>query len=118
MSILTDSPPPPIRSEDKIWIVLSHLSLLMGVGIFLPLVVYLVKKDESPAVGAHAMEALNFHISVCIYALFCLPLVMLLIGLPLLMGLVLGAYVLAIVAAVKAADGELYRYPLTIRLVS
>jgi uncharacterized Tic20 family protein len=114
---MTDTPPPVIRTDDKLWIVLSHLSILLGVGLLLPLIVYLVKKDESPVLGANAKEALNFHISVYLYALICIPLMLVIIGLPLLMMVGIGAVVLSIVAAVRTANGSDYRYPLTIRLV-
>lgn len=99
------------------WVVLSHLSSLIGVGFVLPLVVYLVMRSESEYVACNAREALNFHISILIYSLCCIPLVFVLIGIPLLMAIGIGALVLSIMAAVRSADGECYRYPLTLRLV-
>ena len=86
--------------------------------VLVPLVVYLAMRKESEYVAANAREALNFHISVFIYGICCIPLVFIIIGIPLIIGLVIGSFVLAIIAAVKASDGEVYRYPLTIRLVS
>jgi len=74
-------------------------------------------RKESEYVAANAREALNFHISVLIYSLCCIPLVFILIGIPLLIVLGLGSMVLAIIATVKASDGLCYRYPLTLRLV-
>lgn len=103
--------------NDKIWAILSHLSALLGVGIVLPLVVYLAMRHESEYVAANAREALNFHISILIYVLCCVPLVFILIGVPLAIVIGLGSLVLAIVAAVTASDGRCYRYPLTLRLV-
>src|SRR3954462_3802563 len=97
----------------KIWSILSHLSAFMGVGFILPLVVYLVMRKESEYVAANAREALNFHISLLIYAICCVPLVFVLIGIPLLIALGITGFVLAIVAAVKAGDGYTYHYPLT-----
>ena len=108
---------PAPRGGDKIWSMLSHLSALFGVGFILPLVVYLAMRKESDYVACNAREALNFHISVFIYGLCCIPLVFVLVGIPLLIGLVIASFVLAIIAAVKASDGECYRYPLTLRLV-
>jgi uncharacterized Tic20 family protein len=102
---------------EKIWSMLSHLSFLLGVGILLPLVVYLAMRKESAYVAENAREALNFHISVIIYCICCIPLTLILIGVPLLIIIGLGTLVLAIVAAVKASDGNCYRYPLTLRLV-
>ncbi len=103
--------------NEKIWSMLSHLSALFGLGIVLPLVVYLAMRKESEYVTANAREALNFHISVYIYCFCCVPLTFVLIGVPLLILIGIGAVVLAIVAAVKASDGLCYRYPLTLRLV-
>ncbi len=116
-STLTDAALAP-KGSDKIWSMLSHLSALLGVGFVLPLVVYLAMRKESEYVAANAREALNFHISVLIYAVCCIPLVFILIGIPMLIVLGLGSLVLAIIATVKASDGQCYRYPLTLRLVS
>ena len=110
--------PAPTQGNDKLFIVLCHLSLLLGVGFILPFIVYLVKRHESELVAAHAREALNFHISLVIYGLCCLPLVFLLIGIPLLIGLGLMSVICAILAAIRASEDGFYRYPLTIRLIS
>lgn len=104
-------------SDEKLWIVLSHLSLLLGVGILLPLIVYLVKKGDSPAVAEHAREALNFHISAYLYMLVCAPLTLIFIGVLLLPIIAFASVILSIVAAVKSVDGVAYRYPLTLRFV-
>ena len=114
---LTDAPLAP-KGSDKIWSMLSHLSALLGVGFVLPLVVYLAMRKESEYVATNAREALNFHISVLIYAVCCIPLVFIMVGVPLLLVLGLGSLVLAIIATIKASDGQCYRYPLTLRLVS
>jgi len=105
------------QGNDKIWSMLSHLSLLFGVGILLPLVVYLAMRKESEFVADHAREALNFHISFYLYCLCCVPLVFIVVGIPLLIIMGVGMMILSIVAAVKAADGVCYRYPLTLRFV-
>lgn len=116
------NPPPPVpqpafNSSDRLLVVLAHLSGLLGVGLLLPLIVYLVKKDDAPAVAAHACEALNFHISLLIYAIACIPLIFLLIGVPMLFALGVTGLVLAVVGAVRASEGKPWRYPLTLRLV-
>ncbi len=120
------TPPPAARpvartapaGNDKIWAILCHVSGFIGVPFILPIVVYLAMKDDSAYVADNAKEALNFHISIFIYTLCLLPLVWLLLGIPLLVVLVIAGFVLSIVAAIKAADGNTYRYPMTIRLVS
>jgi len=107
----------PAKGNEKIWSMLSHLSTFFGVSLILPLVVYLAMRNESEYVACNAREALNFHISLLIYALCCVPLTFILIGIPLLILIGLGALVFAIIAAVKASDGKCYHYPLTLRLV-
>jgi len=104
METMTLTNPPLAREgSDKIWSMLSHLSALLGVGFVLPLVVYLAMRHESEYVAANAREALNFHISVLIYSLCCIPLVFILIGIPLLLVLGFGSLVLAIIATIKAS---------------
>ncbi len=112
--MLPQAPAPRPNSDDQLWIVFSHISLLLGVGILLPLIVYLVKKDDSPRVSNHAKEALNFHISIIIYSLAC---GITCVGIPLIPFIGIAAMVLSIIAAVKASDPVQYRYPLTLRLV-
>lgn len=119
METLEPPPTPPAapNSDDKIWIILCHLSLLLGVGLLLPLIVYLVKKDDSPAIAGQAKEALNFHITVYLYGFICFLLVFVVIGVVLLPLLGLFSAVFAIVAAIKASEGKPYRYPMTLRLI-
>jgi uncharacterized protein len=112
-----DYPQSTPKGSDKIWSVLCHLSLFLGVPFLLPLIVYLVMRKDSEFVAENAREALNFHISVLIYSLCCIPLVFILIGVPVLVALGVASLILAVVAAVKASDGLCYRYPLTLRLI-
>ena len=115
-----DAIPPALsspRGNDKIWALLSHLSTFIGLPFLLPFVVYLSMRGDSAYVAENAREALNFHLSLVIYALCCVPLAFILIGIPLLIVMGLASLVLAIVAAIKASDGGCYRYPLTLRLV-
>jgi len=114
-----NAPPPVARpdSSDKLLIILCHLSLFLGVGILLPLIIYLIKKSDSQKVAAHAREALNFHISLFIYGFCAVLLTMIFIGIPLLFALMVIAVVFPIIAAAKAVDDIFYRYPLCIRLV-
>jgi uncharacterized Tic20 family protein len=107
----------PVATSDRALMILSHLSALLGVGLLLPFIVWLVKRHDPDMVAAHAAEALNFHLSLLLYVVFLIPLCVVLIGIPLLIVLGIGSVVLAIVAALRASDGVLYRYPLTIRLV-
>lgn len=108
------------------WAMFCHLAALAGyvaplVGnIVGPLVVWLIKKDQYPAVDAHGKESLNFQISLTIYLLVSIAIAVATCGFlfPLPIGVAIAGIVLSIVAAVKANQGEFYRYPLTIRMIT
>ena len=82
-----------------------------------PLVIYLVKKDESAFVGDQAKEVLNFHLSVLIYAIAAFLSLFVLIGIVLLPALGVFVFVVTIVGAIRAYEGKAYRYPLCIRFI-
>lgn len=107
----TDSVP----SESRGWAVAAHLTPLLGLSFVGPLVVWLIKREEDPFVEVHAREAMNFQISVLIYGIV---MAITIIGIVLLLPLGIFVFVAAIVAAIKAANGEPFRYPLSIRLIS
>jgi hypothetical protein len=107
----------PSNTSDKALMILSHLSALIGVGLILPLIVWLVKRRDPDVVAAHAAEALNFHLSLLLYTICLIPLCFIVVGIPLLIVMGIASVVLAIVAAVRASDGGFYRYPLTLRMV-
>jgi uncharacterized Tic20 family protein len=103
---------------------LSHITALIGYfaipfgNVIAPLIIYLMKKDESPFVAEQSRESLNFKISLSSYKLISGVLVLVRIGFLLLAAGWVAGVILTIIAAVKAANGEAYRYPLTIRLIS
>jgi uncharacterized Tic20 family protein len=110
-------------AEERNWAVAAHLSALAGaivtgLGIVLgPLVVWFIKKDQMPFVDDQGKEALNFQITMFIAGLVCSALVFVLIGIPLLIGLAIFDLICIIMAAMKAANGEAYRYPVNLRLI-
>jgi uncharacterized Tic20 family protein len=105
-------------SSDKLWNVLLHLSPILGLGLIGPLVVYLVtRNDAGSSIPDHARETLNFHISMFIYVMISAILCLVFIGVFLLFACALASIVFAIIGAVRASDGVVYRYPLCIRLV-
>ncbi len=104
-------------SDEKTMAMLSHILTLVA-GFIAPLVIYLIKRDESPYVRKHAAESLNFQISVAIYAVVSIPLIFIIVGVFTLIAIGILAFVLAIVATVKANEGQFFKYPLTIRLVN
>ena len=110
--------PQNIDSSHRLLAILSHGASFIGAPILVPLIIYLVSKRDDSIVPIHAAEAFNFHISWLLWSLLCIPLV-LVFGLGTLLLLILGisAFILAIIAIVKAANDEVYRYPLTLRLL-
>lgn len=117
--------PSPAPGSTRGWEVACHLAgfsgYLTGVGWILgPMIVWLLKRSESPSVDAHGREAVNFQLSVLIYAVTLFALGFLTCGSTffLLIPLGIAQIILMIIAGFKAADGELYRYPLTLRLIT
>jgi uncharacterized protein len=113
--------PAVVPPEDRNWAMGAHLSAFLAAYIALgflgPLVVLLVRGDRSQFVRRHAVEALNFNITVLIYVVICIILAIVLIGFVLLIALGVLYVITVIVGAVRANAGEDYRYPLTIRFV-
>ncbi|REK19066.1 MAG: DUF4870 domain-containing protein [Planctomycetota bacterium] len=114
----------PVLSADvRNWAMLCHLSALLAfippfVGVILgPLLLWLIKGKEHPYIDEHGKESLNFQISIIIYSILLIPTVCIGIGVVLLPALWLADAVLIIMAAMKASNGEAYRYPMCIRLV-
>jgi hypothetical protein len=120
-------PPTPVNisaiANVRTWAAFCHASALLGVFIHFPghllapLIIWLIKRDSSPEIDAHGKEAVNFQISMLIYnaiaAVFCLVL----IGFVFLAVLWILNAIFVIIAAIKASDGEFYRYPMTIRFI-
>jgi uncharacterized protein len=128
-SAIPPAGPTTERDDRRTWALVAHLSALPSMIIAMafigPLLVYVLKKDD-PYVRRHAASALNFQLSVLLYAigLGFVAVVGLLLGgvptvlaIPVLIALAIAWFVLICVAAVKAGDGHEYRYPLTIPFV-
>lgn len=135
-------------SGERQWAAMAHVAALVlalftswfagFAGMLGAGAVYLVKRDDSAFIAAHAREAINFNLSMFIYAVLAIaigvalgaftvltlgiglvvaaPAALVLVALVALVALVW--LVCSIIAAVKAWNGEAYRYPLTLRLLS
>ena len=95
----------------------GYLGIPFG-NIIGPLVIWLIKKDESQFVDECGKESLNFQISIFIYGFISGLLCFIFIGFPLLFAVLIGNIVFIIKASVASNNGELYRYPFTIRFIS
>jgi uncharacterized Tic20 family protein len=102
--------------EEKTLALLSHV-LCLVVSFIAPLIIWLMKKDQSSYVAEHAKESLNFQISIAIYSFVAGILCLVVIGFVLLPAIGIFALVVIILATMKAYNGEMYRYPLTLRLI-
>ena len=112
---------PMSPQDEKTWATLVHIApfaaAFVGIPFLGPLIVFLLLKDRGPFVRFHAAQALNFQIIITI-ALWVFGLLsFVLIGIPFFIATCIAWVALSIVAAVKANQGEWYRYPLTPELV-
>ena len=108
--------------QERTLAMFCHIGGLLGLfappgNLIVPLVIWLIKKDQSAFINEHGREAVNFQINLSIWAVVCFVLMLVIIGVFLLPLLGLAGLVLGIVAGVKAYEGNPYRYPLIIRLV-
>ena len=112
--------PPPINPEARQWALFLHLSLLAGyliplAGLVAPIIIWQLKKSDLPSLDAHGKVVANWVISQLIYAAICGLLIFVLIGFPLLIVLAVLGVIFPIIGAVKASDGEVWTYPLSIK---
>ena len=125
------TPPPANPDNDaRMWNMLCHLSALAGLtpiplaNILGPLIVWQIKKNQFPSVDIHGKASVNFQISVTIaifvglvaaFALhfFCIGFLLFpIVGIIWLLGMIF-----AVVAAIKANNGEDYKYPWSLELI-
>jgi hypothetical protein len=124
-----ETPPPlaPIENSNESYrscCIALHLSGLSGIvlgftlaHVIVPLVIWLIKRADSPQIDITGKEVLNFQISFSIYFLIAGALCWLLIGFLILPVLLIIWLVYTILAAVRTSNGETYHYPMTIRFL-
>lgn len=116
------SPVYTASEQERTWALMTHLSTFSGYvipfgNVLGPLIIWLIKREQMPLVDQHGKEALNFQISVLIYALISIALICAFIGWFLIIPLIVFQLVVTIIATISASRGELYRYPLCIRFI-
>ena len=128
MNVQTQSP----SLSDRQWAAGVHVAALLAAmmtslwagvaGAIAALIVWMLVRDKSAFATEHAKEAVNFNLSMFIYAAIAVLLVIftlgigLIVALPMWLVLALAWIVCTLLAAFKAYDGQPYRYPITIRL--
>lgn len=120
----TNSPQPAsdIDKQTRQWAMFLHLSQLLAypipiLGILAPIVIWQIKKDELPGIDAHGKMVVNWIISLALYFVISFLLVLLVIGVPLLLALSLVSVVFPIIGGIKANNGELWKYPLSLNFL-
>jgi uncharacterized Tic20 family protein len=123
-------PNPPVRLPDegasaqqsRQWAMFLHFSLLAGfavplAGLVAPIIIWQVKKAEYPELDVHGKIAVNWILSMVVYAIASALLILVLVGIPLLIALGVLTVVFPIVGGIKANNGEVWSYPLSIQFL-
>lgn len=105
--------------QERTWAMLLHFSLLTGfvvpiAGLLAPIIIWQIKKSEMPSIDAHGKVVVNWLISAVIYAFAAGLLALIVIGIPLLWALFAVSVVFPIIGGIKANDGVVWKYPLSI----
>ena len=118
----TFSQKPLLGLEENNYLMLMHLSQFAGwvvpfLGYAIPIILWMINKDNNANVDRHGKNIINFTISFFIYIGISSILVIVLIGIPILIVLGIICMIFIIMATVKAANGEEYKYPFTIEFI-
>jgi uncharacterized Tic20 family protein len=108
--------------SERDWSMFCHLSAFAGYffpfgGIIGPLICWISRKDESEWVDSNGKASLNFQLSVLLYSILLIPLCFIVVGIPLLMALFLLEFICIIMASIRSAKGEVYKYPISIPFI-
>jgi uncharacterized Tic20 family protein len=113
-----------LKRTDNQLIVITHLTQLLTYltgfgGLIAPLIIWVTQKDKVEGMDAHGKAILNFQISIIIYTILSIPLILVFgLGILTLILIAILAFVMPIVNAIKASNGELPSYPLSLNFVS
>lgn len=112
-----------ISASDKQYAMFIHLSqfaglIIPGLGWILPLVLWLTRKDTSTFIDENGKIVMNWIISSLIYGIGAAILCLLLIGIPLLIGLGICSLIFTIIGSIRASEGTLWPYPLSIKFIN
>ena len=116
-------PPSYLQTADErqmgMFLHLSQLAniILFPIGIVLPIVLWQTQKEKIPALDAHGKMVTNWMISITIYGIISILLMFVLIGFLLIIAVGLMGIIFPIVGGIKANNGELWQYPLTLKFI-
>jgi len=116
--------PPPAAyaatgQQTNQWAMILHLSQFAGylvpfAGLIAPIVIWQVKKNDLPGIDAHGKVVMNWILSALIYGVVSFLLTFILIGIPMIFILGLLLIIFPIIGGIKANNGEVWKYPLSI----
>jgi uncharacterized protein len=125
---------PMSPTDERLWATLAHVFalvtfFLLGLSLLGPLIVYVIYANRSQYVRGHAVEALNFNITMLIawialivagviLTISIIGILLLIFLIPLALALWIYWLVITIVASIQANQGQPFRYPLSIRFVT
>lgn len=119
MTATAPSPSTDVNEQSRQWAMLLHFSVLLGylaplAGFIAPLVIWQMKKDQFLWLDQHGKNVTNWIISSFLYTVVSGLLCLVLVGIPLLVILGVLAVLFPVLGAVKASNGETWKYPLAI----
>ena len=113
-----------LKRTDNQLLVITHLTQMLTYitgfgGLIVPLIIWATQKDRVDGMDAHGKSILNLQLSIIVYCILSIPL-MIVCGLGILLLILVGilAFVMPIINAIKASNGELPSYPLSLNFVS
>jgi hypothetical protein len=118
---IDEAPLSAVSADDRQWGLFAHLSGILasfvGFSFLGPLIVWLIKKDQSKFVDFHGKEALNFQLNIFVLVLISIPLMCVVVGIFTAIAAGLIGIIVPIIAGIKANNGEWYRIPYIVRLI-
>ncbi len=111
-----------IQNDEQMWAVFCHIGGLLGILIFpanviVPLIIWMVYRDQYPLVNEEGRESINWQISFTLYMIGAGILVLFVVGLFLMIGLLILNLIVTVQAALAVSQGRKKPYPLTIRFI-
>lgn len=113
-----------LKRTDNQLLMITHLAQLLTYitgfgGLIVPLILWATQKENVEGMDDHGKAILNFQLSIIVYCILSIPLI-LVFGLGILTLILIGilAFVMPIVNGIKASNGELPSYPLSLNFIS
>ena len=112
-----------LKRTDNQLLVVTHLCQLLTCitgfgGLIVPLILWATQKDRIEGMDSHGKAIINFQLSIIIYSIISAIFIIVGIGILILIAIGITAFILPIVNAIKASNGELPSYPFSLNFIS